>query len=341
MIEKESRLYRVALSSGKVFDAAGNETLLTAAARAGISLPYSCKTGRCSTCKCQVASGVTTALHDETGLSAAEKACGWILSCVRAASSDLMIEAEDLGGVVLPPTKTLPCRIQDMALLGLDVLLVRLRLPPTADLRFIPGQYVDIIGAGGIRRSYSVASGSISNQVLDLHIRAVDGGAMSDYWFKHAKQNDLLRLNGPLGTFFVRDTGNADLVFLATGTGIAPVKAILESLPGLPDAQRPRSVTVLWGGRHQQDLYFDIAAMQGDHLFIPVLSRAGPEWQGARGHVQDVLLERMQEFHNATVYACGSDAMIHSARTALIDAGLPSQRFYSDAFVCSSAHLSR
>lgn len=333
--------YKVELSSGKLFSASASETLIAAAARAGIPMPYSCKSGRCSTCKCKVISGVTTALQDETGLSAAEQAEGWILSCVRAASSDLMIEAEDLAGVDLPPIKTLPCRISSIATLAPDVLQVYLRLPATADFRFIAGQYIDIIGPGGnIRRSYSLANASRSDKTLELHIRAVDGGAMSEYWFKQARPNDLLRLNGPLGTFFLRDAADVDLVFLATGTGIAPVKAILESLPHLALAHRPKSVTVVWGGRIPSDLYFDIGAC-GDHQFIPVLSRAGLNWQGARGYVQDVLIERMPDLSNATVYACGSDSMIHGAKEALVAAGLSSQRFYSDAFVCSDTHQSK
>ena len=160
---------------------------------------------------------------------------------------------------------------------------------------------------------------------------------MSDYWFNRARTDDLLRLRGPLGTFVLRDVGGLDLVLLATGTGIAPLKAILESLPSLGPAQAPRSVTVLWGGRVPADLYLDISAMPGAHRFVPVLSRAGADWPGARGHVQDVLRGLQPELGNAAVYACGSDAMIRSARDALTGAGLPDRRFHSDAFVCSAA----
>ena len=145
------------------------------------------------------------------------------------------------------------------------------------------------------------------------------------------------RLRGPLGTFFLRDVAGVDLVFLATGTGIAPIKAILESLPGLQPDQRPGSVTVLWGGRVASDLYLDIGSIPGEHRFIPVLSRAGDDWAGARGHVQDVLLGLRPDLGNTAVYACGSDAMIHGARDALLRAGLPERRFHSDAFVCSAA----
>ena len=152
---------------------------------------------------------------------------------------------------------------------------------------------------------------------LELHIRRVDGGAMSDYWFGAAKVNDLLRLHGPLGTFFLRDVAGADLVFLATGTGIAPVKAMLEGLNS--QAAAPRSVTVYWGGRLPTDLYWDTRGAGTAHRFVPVLSRAGATWDGARGHVQDLLLAEGRDWDRAIVYACGSDAMIHDARRQLAD----------------------
>lgn len=325
----------ITLSSGKSFSADAGTSILTAGVQAQVSLPYSCKSGRCTTCKCKVYSGVTTALHPESGLTAKEKAEGWILSCVRSAETDLVLELEELADVLLPPANTLPCRINSIELLTPDVARVFLRLPPTSEFNFIPGQFIEIIGHGGIRRSYSLANADFSDRQLELHIRAVDGGAMSDYWFKSAKKNDLLRLNGPLGTFFLRDPTDTDLIFLATGTGIAPVKAIIESIPYLEPGRRPNSVTVLWGGRFPRDIYFDVCGLPGDHKFIATLSRADPNWNGARGYVQDALLALKPELSNATVYACGSDNMIHSARKVLIEAGLVAKSFYSDAFVCS------
>jgi len=157
---------------------------------------------------------------------------------------------------------------------------------------------------------------------------------MSDYWFNHAKKNDLLRLNGPMGTFFLRECTNIDVFFLATGTGIAPVKAILESLMQMPE-QQPKSLTVLWGGREPKDFYIDISAIPGKHRYYPVISRPNENWTGAKGYVQDFLLATASDLSNAVVYACGSDNMIHDAKQLLIKAGLPSARFYSDAFVSS------
>lgn len=330
-------MHRIKLTDGREFEASASEALIVAAERAQIVWPYSCKTGRCSSCKCKVIHGSSEALQEETGLSEAEKAEGWILSCVRTATSDLELEVEDLGGMQFPTAKTLPCRIHSIDRLAPDVIRVMLRLPPTAVFDFIPGQYIDVIGPGGVRRSYSLANAKLSGHQLELHVRAVGGGAMSQYWFDQAKTQDLLRLNGPLGTFFLRDATGLDLVFLATGTGMAPVKAILESMGDRPADQQPRSVTVLWGGRTPQDLYFDVTRIAVRHTFVPVLSRAGAEWSGARGHVQQILLSMLPKLDNAVVYACGSDAMIHDANATLVNAGLPAHRFHSDAFVCSAS----
>lgn len=320
----------ISLSKGQQFVCELGETLLEAAARAGMALPYNCRNGRCSTCKCRVTDGASVAHVEESGLTERDKADGWILGCVRSAVTDMQIEAEDLGALGLAAPRTIPCRVQALAQLAPDVLKVVLRLPPTAGFAFRPGQYIDMIGQDGVRRSYSLASAGA--KLLELHIRRVPGGRMSEYWFGNAKVNDLLRLHGPLGTFVLRDVEGLDLVFLATGTGIAPVKAMLESLADAP--AQPRSVTVYWGGRTPADLYCDLPGTA--HRFVPVLSRAGAEWTGTRGHVQEAYLAAQPDLSRAAVYACGSDAMIGSARIALAGAGLPPERFRSDAFVCSA-----
>jgi CDP-4-dehydro-6-deoxyglucose reductase len=324
----------IELNNGAGFEANPGESLLDAALRAKVGMAYSCRTGRCSTCKCRVLAGSSVVLQDELGLSAREQADGWILGCVRSAQGDMRIEAEDLGGVVLPQPKTLPCRIDALERVAPDVLRVVLRLPPTGEFAYLPGQYIEII-KGDLRRSYSLASADAANKRLELHVRAVEGGAMSAYWFGQAKVNDLLRLHGPLGSFFLREVARRDLVFLATGTGIAPVKAMLEQLGRSGPAAQARSVTVYWGGRTPADLYCELPGGVDGWRFVPVLSRADDSWHGARGHVQQVLLAQGASLADADVYACGSPAMIASAKEALTRAGLPESCFRSDAFVCS------
>lgn len=329
-------MHAITTSGGCSFLARDDESLLDAALRQGVALNYSCRTGRCSSCKGRVRSGKTAAAHDELGLSAEDRAHGFILTCVRQARGPVELEIDDLGDVALPEAKTLPCRIQSLERLAHDVIRVMLRLPPTSTLEFLPGQYIDVIGAEGVRRSYSIANAPRADKQIELHIREVPDGAMSRYWFQQAQANDLLRLRGPLGTFFLRDQDGKDLVLLATGTGIAPVKGILEGLSNLPAAEQPSNIAVYWGARHREDLYWQPPDMPG-LKFTPVLSRAGSDWTGQRGHVQDVMLRDHTYLANIVVYACGSDAMIHSARAQLHAAGLPDRQFHSDAFVCSAA----
>lgn len=326
-------------SSGKTFRADPGESLLGAALRADVAMAYSCRTGRCSSCRSRVSAGRTIALHDELGLSAQERDAGWILTCVRTAETDVRLEIEDLGNIHLPQARTVPCRIQSLDRLAPDVLKVMLRLPPTTAFDFLPGQYVDVIGHGGIRRSYSIANLPGPEKQLELHIREVPGGTMSAYWFGQAKPNDLLRLHGPLGTFFLREIDGVDIVFLATGTGIAPVKAMLDDLArdARADGARARSISVLWGGRIPHDLYWDVAAHPSAPVFTPVLSRADSGWTGTRGHVQQALLGQPHDWSRTVVYACGSEAMIHGARHELLAAGLAEHHFHSDAFVCSAS----
>jgi CDP-4-dehydro-6-deoxyglucose reductase len=328
-------MLKIQTTGGKAFIQFAGQTLLDAAAKSGIGMPYSCKTGRCTACKCKVLSGQSLATGDELGLTLKENAQGFILSCVRSALTDMLIEVEDLGEQVIPEVKTLPARISSIEKLAPDVLSVKLRFPPNTSLTFLAGQYINVIGPDGFRRSYSVANAPASDNQLQLHIRSVQSGAMSRYWFDQAKVNDLLRINGPLGSFFSRPLTGLRLVFLATGTGIAPVKAMLEQMATAPLDKQPLSVTLYWGGRQLQDLYVDPSQWYASLRYVPVLSRAPDGWSGARGHVQHSLLSENSDWANTVVYACGSNAMIQSAKEVLTEAGLPLNRFYSDAFVPS------
>lgn len=326
------------LSDGQTFQTDESVSLLDAALKSGVLLPYSCRTGRCNSCKARVINGTTFAVRDEAGLSSDELSNGWILTCARKAQSDIELEAESLKSLSIPVPKTLPCRISHIERLAPDVIKVLLRFPPTTEFEFIPGQYIDVIGPSGIRRSYSLANANFSQKVIELHIRVVENGVMSYFWSNVANINDLLRINGPLGTFILRDTANVDLYFLATGTGIAPIKSMLESLQDLPSEQQPKSVTVLWGGRGSKDLYIDLPTFKGDYKYIAVQSRPDEGWTGVKGYIQDVLVDLKPCFENAAVYACGSEAMIKDAKKRLIDLGLPDRRFYADAFVSSGTN---
>ena len=278
--------------------------------------------------------GETRVEAAEESLNETESNQGFILTCCRSAVSEVELDTVDLGRLAHLKVQTLPARIDSLTHLAGDVLEVVLRTPPKSSFEFLPGQYIDVIGPGGIRRSYSIANAPRDNGHITLHIRKVPGGEMSAYWFEQAKQNDLLRFEGPLGTFCLRETPATHLVLLATGTGIAPVKAILEELHQDPEAYKFEQINLYWGGRYSHDLYWEPAFAQIPVTFVPVLSRE-PSWGGKVGYIQDAALSDALPLKKSVVYACGSEAMIQDARAALLGAGVPEGNFFSDAFVQS------
>ena len=326
----------IKLSNGKTFQADIDVSILNAAERVGINLPYSCKSGRCSECKCRLIDGTTALIADEIGLTEYERSEGWILSCVRTAKSDLVIETNDAGLISLPTIKNYPCKISAIERLTPDVLCIILRLPPTVVFNYFCGQYVEVSNFDGVRRSYSIANAKLNNlNQLEIHVRRVKGGRMSQYWFENAAVDDLLSLKGPLGTFYLRNTEKRDIFFLATGTGIAPIKAMIESLKNQKQTHRPSSVIAIWGSRTQQDIYLNTKLLQGECQFLTVLSQPLENWTGPKGYVQDQMLPLIRDIKNTSVYACGSPLMINSAKSKLYEIGLPLDQFFSDAFFAS------
>lgn len=325
----------VELSNKVTFLAEPGKTLLDSASSKGVFLEYSCRTGRCGVCKAKVLQGETCIQQNERALQGGELEAGYILTCCRSAETDLKLDIEDIGELARCEIKTLPCRIDSISKLADDVVEVVLRVPSNSALKYLPGQYIDVI-AFGVRRSYSIANALRADGKIELQIRQIEQGVLSRYWFGESKVNDLLRLEGPLGTFGLRNLNATNIVFLATGTGIAPVKAMLEKLAVAPEILIHKKIYVYWGGRTAADIYWrpDFDCLQLE--FIPVLSRADAAWVGRRGYVQQKLLEDRLDLKQSVIYACGSDAMIDSARNALITEGLPCKNFYSDAFVSSN-----
>lgn len=325
----------VALANETLFEVNQGQTILEAARAQNVALEYSCRTGRCGVCKAKAVCGETEAVKPEESLTDTERSEGLILTCCRTAATNVRLAIEDLGELGNIQTKTVPCRIDDIRKLAPDVVEVVLRMPPTNKIEYLPGQYVDMIGKEGLRRSYSIANAPREDGKLTLQIRKVVNGEMSHYWFNEAKPNDLLRLEGPLGTFCLRKTSASRLVFLATGTGIAPVKAILEQLASSPEINTYSEIDVYWGGRTEEDLYWEPDFPSLNLHYAPVLSRS-PEWAGAKGYIQQELLTSGVDLQDAVVYACGSEAMINNAHIELTAAGLAESQFHSDAFVSSN-----
>lgn len=325
----------VTLANNLTFECKAQQSILDAAKANGLSLEHSCRTGSCGVCKALVLDGVTHAVKTEESLTQSDQASGFVLTCCRTAHTDVALDIEDLGELGKIETKTLPCRIDSLALLNHDVIEVILRTPPASHLVYVPGQHIDVIGKNGARRSYSVANAPRADGKLKLQIRKVMSGEMSRYWFEEAKCNDLLRLEGPLGTFCLRPTQAPQLVLLATGTGIAPFKAMLEQLALNPEEIGYSRIHLYWGGRQQSDLYWQPDFPELPLTFTSVLSRVTVP-NAVKGYVQGAVLADNLDLEGSVVYACGSESMIASARAKLIDAGLSPKSFRSDAFVSSS-----
>lgn len=326
----------VVLQNGTRFTCKPAISILDNALANGISLEHSCKTGQCGVCATRVMAGNTEVLKSEISLNAQQREQGFVLTCCRAATTDLQLDSEDLPELQGLTVKTCPARIDAIDYLNSSVIRVVLRTPPNNSLQFLPGQYVSVIGPNSLRRSYSVANAPRADNKIELHIKKVEGGAFSQYWFEQAKVNDLLRFEGPLGTFFVRSPAPKKLLLLATGTGLAPVKSILEQFIQIDAAKRPE-IHVYWGNRNDADIYTDLHDLTGPNVQAHLLlSRPGPEWTGRTGYVQQAILEDKHDLSECAVYACGSISMIESAKAALIQSGLPSHKFHSDAFVSSN-----
>ncbi|MGK6322981.1 FAD-binding oxidoreductase [Sphingomonas sp. DT-51] len=326
----------VVLRNQRRFAADPGVSILDAARSHGIALEYSCRTGRCGVCKAAVTAGTTIVLRaEDEGLTRDEAAAGMILTCCRAAKGEVALDVEPLDRLAGLETKTIPARIVSLDRLAGDIVRVVLKTPPASPLRFLPGQYIDVI-ARDVRRSYSLANAPRADALLELIVKRYPGGALSEFWFEHAKVNDLLRIEGPFGTFFLRDAAPTHLLFLATGTGIAPVKALLEELAADPARAARHRLSVFWGNRASESFCWDPVALGLDVGVHHLLSGGEADWAGGRGYVQDAAVRAGLDPADTVVYACGSTAMIAAARDTLLALGLPPTRFFSDAFVSSN-----
>lgn len=325
---------QIRIQSGEAFTCSGGVSILDSALQAGIVLEYSCKTGLCGVCKTQLISGEVEEIQVPLSLSEQEREAGLFLTCCSRAVTDVDITAENLKALQRIEVKTLPAKISGLNLLTEEIIEVTLRFPPTTQFKFLAGQYVDI-AYNGIRRSYSIASAQ--DQVnLRFLIKKVENGLMSDYWFNAAKGGDLLRIEGPKGTFFYRhEASNQSTLLLATGTGIAPMLSMLKTLDQDKDFMQQAPIYLFWGNRQMQEFDLDIEFDNLDVQIYKVLSTDNQNWAYHQGYVQDVALETVGDVSNHKVYACGSNAMIQSAKALFIEQGLKESDFHSDAFVQS------
>jgi CDP-4-dehydro-6-deoxyglucose reductase len=328
--------------SGKQFQVEADEPVLSAALRQGIGLPYGCKNGACGSCKGQLVSGsIEQRSHSSSALSNDERTRGMALFCCATAQSDLEIDIREIAGVGDMQVKKLPCRVNALERVAHDVVVLKLQLPANERLQYLAGQYIEFILKDGTRRSYSMASAPHHEGPLELHIRHMPGGVFTDHVFGAMKERDILRFEGPLGTFFLREDADKPIVLLASGTGFAPIKAIIEHaiFKGMT-----RPMTLYWGGRRRGDLYLASLAEQWardvpSFKFVPVLSEPDPAdgWQGRTGFVHRAVVEDLPDLSGYQVYACGAPVMVEAAqRDFTAHHGLPADEFYADSFTSAA-----
>lgn len=333
--------HKISLINETSFVALKNSCILDEGIRQTVMLPHSCKSGRCGECKTRVITGESSAVRTESALSASDVNAGYILTCCRIALSEMHLEIEDLPEFRLVSHRILPAKILSIEDLSSTVRQITLRLPPRADFNYLAGQYLSISNSAGIRRSYSVSHAPNSNNTLAFHVKKVTGGLMSEYWFERCRPNDLLRIEGPKGTFFLRNKNSKKLLILATGTGIAPALALLDEIQRRHDPSSIHltpDVHLYWGNRNKADFYlnnFFPEEIKGSCNYIVSSASESEDRRYRRGYVQDIAAADIQEFNDFSVYACGSQKMVQDAQSKLIRLGLNPRRFFSDAFVAS------
>ena len=328
--------------SGQTFEVEEGEAVLTAALRQGVMLPYGCKNGACGSCKGKVVSGAVDYGHYHARvLTEEERAHGKALFCQAKPLGELVIECRTIGAAKDIAVRLLPCRVQKLAKVADDVMIVQLKLPANERLQFLAGQYIDFLLKGGERRSFSMANAPHADELVELHIRHVAGGNFTDHVFGKMKERDILRLEGPLGSFFLREDSAKPIVLVASGTGFAPIKAIIESA-FYKKIERP--MVLYWGARRPKDLYLNVLPEQwarehANFRYVPVISEARPEdaWTGRSGFVHRAVMQDLPDLSGHQVYACGVPIMVDSARKDFVEkCALPEDEFYADSFTTAA-----
>lgn len=329
-------------NTGDTFQAQEGEAILQSALNAGLVLPYGCRDGACGTCKGKLIEGrIDYGRYSEKALTGDERAQGYALFCQAKPLTDVVIEAREVRKAGDIPIRKLPARVHKLERAADDVMIVHLKLPANERLRYLPGQYLDILLKDGSRRSFSMANAPHDDEFVQLHIRHVPGGAFTDHVFKTMKERDILRFEGPFGTFFLREESDKPIVFVASGTGFAPIKAVIEAAlkKGVT-----RPMTLYWGGRRPKDLYLDAlprrwTAEHAGFRYVPVISEALPEdrWTGRTGFVHRAVMEDIADLSAYQVYACGVPVMVDAARRDFTQkCRLPENEFYADSFTTAA-----
>ncbi len=326
--------------SGHVFSVNDGETILDAALRHGLSFPYGCRNGGCGACKGKVVAGEVSYPAGQPGcLSDTEEAIGQVVVCQARPLGDVVLEVHEIGKSKDVPIRRYPTKVVQMEQLSEDVMRLCLKLPENDRMLFLAGQYIDIILPDGRRRSFSLANAPHNDEVLELHVRHVEGGEFTGYVFGQMKEKDIVQIEGPYGDFYLREESPRPMLFLAGGTGFAPIKGIIEH--ALQEGVS-RPMTLYWGTRTAADQYLaglvEDWQRQGGLSYVPVLSDPEAGDGGRHGFVHQAVVEDVADVGGYDVYVSGPPVMVAAAREAFMQRGLPKGQFYFDSFEFASDH---
>ncbi len=324
-------------NSGHTFDVRPSQTVLQAAIEADIHIPYGCRNGACGSCKAKLVSGKV--MHDDYQASAmtdTELAAGNTLLCCARPLEDITVECREIGGLTGIKPRILPARVAKKEQLSHDVIALHLQLPASERLQFLAGQYIEFILKDGKRRAFSIANAPHDSDFLQLHIRVIPGGVFSAYVANEMQEKAILRLEAPFGNFFLREDSKKPIIFVAGGTGFAPVKGIIEHML---HNNIKRDIILYRGARVAEDLYLNGLCEKWaeftPHLtYIPVLSEpiASDDWQGRIGLVHQAVLDDIKDLSGYQTYVCGAPGMCEVAHHSFVQQGLLADEFFSDAF---------
>jgi len=324
-------------STDHIFQVEEGESILDAALRQSVILPYGCRGGGCGSCKGQVLEGSISypdGLPD--GISEEDHNKGYALFCQAEPNSDLLIKSKEVSAAEEIQVKILPCRVQEKIQLNHDVVLIKLLLPKTERLQFFAGQYINFLLKNGGHRSFSLANAPHDDEFIELHIRHIPDGKFTSEVFDEMKEKDMMRIEGPLGSFYIREESKRPIILMAGGTGFAPIKGMIEHELAM-GLERP--IHLYWGASTKEDLYMDELAQSWAQQYplinyTPVLSAAKEEdnWKGRTGYVHHAIMQDYPDLSSYEIYGSGAPAMVYAGRDDFVKNGLDLDYYYSDAF---------
>ncbi|MEP4892352.1 MAG: 2Fe-2S iron-sulfur cluster-binding protein [Aliiglaciecola sp.] len=330
---------KISTQNGIIFQQKSGQTILDASIEAGYPINHSCRSGRCGFCKVKLQSGKSHAYRSQQ-LSQQEIDDNWILTCCHTAVSDIQIDAGSLQQVTVPKVCSIPCAIDALEFISPAVLKVTLQLPLIVRFTFLAGQYVDLTQAGGSSGRYYLTKLKDKNQPqkIELHVLADKHDPMNQYWFTQAKVADLLTLEGPKGTFFLRDVSQRHVIIVVYEREIPAVQSMLDTLEALPKDMQAASVTLIWQGRTEADFYQNIITAIDEFEFIQTLPNSGSLLSGQLGGVQDIILNRYPDLTKVQVYACGPERCLEQLRKKLLLHKFDPQNYFSQGSFSNSVY---